>query len=269
MKTSLLSVYGVAFGLLAASSAPALSHRQNIYSFPSRLPSGALSFPAKPTTVVDPVVEPVKDDTAALRAEADRLRTQLEDVLNWILANFRGRFPVPESMLSRMDMPLLQDGDALHPDLVTLFRLGTQEVQVVEAAVQAAKTEIEALHDAIALATAQSTSEGTVSIPPHEEEAAPIRAQLMADLEVALGRDRLERFLAVAGKDLDRRFLYFGAAVRIIRFELLSDDEGGGLRIRDEVVTADDTGRRKIEAVEFESAEMPRAYAPYFLHLGL
>lgn len=220
-------------------------------------PPSAASTPADATAKLE-----------SLRAELEQSRAERDAVLNWVLENLSGRVPVPEMLISYMDIPVMDEAGKTHPHLVALLRLTPEEAAMLDVALADA---LEACKMVWArIATPGRTFSGAVyaTVPPHEEEGAEIRRRLEDAVRDVLGGGRAQLFWQAATRDLNRRFVFFGAGLRVIRFTPVvfaaaDGTETRGIRIHDELVTADESGVRHIEAVEFEAAEIPAEYEFY------
>lgn len=202
------------------------------------------------------------DANTGLARENEALRSQLSALLKWILDNFRGRYPVPEHLVQRLDVPALTEEFRVHDDLAALLRMTPEERARLDAAFQSARLMADAAEAAVTRAAVPSASELVIEIPPHEEQGDGIRRHLMAALDAALGTNRAPWAAAAAARDFDRRFGSFGREHRTVRFEL-AYPEGGGepwIRIRDERMSTESDGRQRRESVEMTTERLPPEY---------
>ncbi len=227
----------------------------------------AVAEPAVPTRT-----EALQAENAALRESADgllreneQLREHLSAVLGWILANFRGRYPVPERLVGKLDVHAVSDDFTLHEDLAEMLRITPEERESINAAFLSAREMVAAAEEEVLVALSPTPEVGLVEIPPYEERGAEVRQHLVAALESALGSNRAPWATSAAGRDLERKFGGFGRGTRTIRFELVYGDAESGpvVRIRDQREMPDGEGRRRIDAVEMEGETIPPEYQPY------
>ena len=232
--------------------------------------------PAGEPLVVPSRVEALAEENDALHAandgllqENESLRQQLTGVLNWILANFRGRYAIPERLVDRLDVAAVADDFTLHEDLAEMLQITPEERERINEAFQAARAMVETAENEVMMASAPSPDVGVIEIPPFETRGAEVRDHLLAALDSALGSNRAPWAASAAGRDLERRFGGFGRSSRTIRFELVYDSAGGApvIRIRDQRETPDGEGRRRIEATEIETDGVPAEYMPYVSRL--
>ncbi len=200
-----------------------------------------------------------------MASENDRLRRQLNDLLRWILDNFQGRYPIPERMVARLDVPAVTDDFRVHDDLAELLRLTPQERERLDDAFRSARAMAEAAELSVMRPSMPSPGELVIEIPPHADQGAEIRSHLLAAIESALGSNRAPWAAAAAERDLDRRFHGFGADHRTIRMELVyrPDAPEPWIRITDERASVVGDGRVRRESLEVTTEALPAEYQPY------
>ncbi len=196
-----------------------------------------------------------------LQSQLNCARAERDGAMNWILANLSGRIAIPAALVDAVDAPVFDDGLQLHADLKKLVRATDLEAAAIAEGLANALQEARTLWGSIIRASGATADEWVVTIPPHEAEGEAIRARLAESITAAIGPARAGLLWRAATRDLNRTFIYFGAGARLIRCTNLADTEGvAGFRIHDELITADENGLRRIEAIEFEAPEMPPAY---------
>ena len=198
-----------------------------------------------------------------LQTENQRLRARLDDVLNWLLENVRGTFPLPEDPLD--------DALAVNPDLARLLRLTDEETARLRTAFAESREVLQELETENISVENPAEYQVVLSIPPYAETAEPVREALFGDLLRTLGRARYDRFLQVAGAGLEERFGHFGAEDRTLSFEAFADEASGAARlfVRDERALPDaaDPDRVNVTASERVVATLPEEYEPYWAWL--
>ncbi|MCX7818908.1 MAG: hypothetical protein N2652_06865 [Kiritimatiellae bacterium] len=204
-----------------------------------------------------------------MAADNERLRRQLDDLLRWILENFQGRYPVPERMVGRLDLPAVTDDFRVHDDLAELLRLTPQERARLDDAFRSARAMAEAAELAVMRPSMPSPRELVIEIPPHIEQGREIRERLIAAIEAALGPHRASWATAAADRDLDRRFHGFGADHRTIRLELVyrDDHDQPWIRITDERASVLGEGQVQRLSREITATTLPAEYTPYLERL--
>ena len=203
-----------------------------------------------------------------LETENARLRSRLEDMLNWILDNVRGTYPLPETQMANLRVAPAGDDLAVSEDLVQLLRLNEEEIGRIDAAflgTESVLREIEAENISV---DNPADRQVVLNIPPYAEEGRMVREDLYGELEKTLGAARFNRLLQVGETGLEEAFEYFGEADRTLLFEELVDSGSGNsqLFVRDERVLPDkdDPLRHDVTASERVVTELPEEYYPYW-----
>ena len=227
---------------------------------------------AKPAAV--PAPGPVSEaDRLARRSfqlemENARLRGRLDDMLNWILDNVRGTFPLPEGQMANLHLAPVDTNMATSGDLAELLRLNDEEIGRLDAAFLGTRSVLQELETENISVDQPSESQVVLNIPPYAEDGQLVREELYNELKKTLGAARFDRFLQVAEAGLDEQFEYFGEADRTLQFEALRDEQSGAdqLFVRDERVrpAKDDPLRQNITASERIVTELPAEYYPYW-----
>ncbi|MDZ4199481.1 MAG: hypothetical protein U1E27_09380, partial [Kiritimatiellia bacterium] len=190
------------------------------------------------------------------------LREQLIDLFNWILTTFKGHVPLSESLVARLDLPVVNDEGVLHPDLETFLRITASERETINQALTAASEAIESLNRSALRIEFPDESRLVAIRPPYPEEGEKVRQRLLTDLDGALGIYRFDRFLRAAQKDLDRAFDTFGRSERTIEMDLTASPESGEeiLRIRDQIRLPEEDGSVRTETREIATRNLPPDY---------
>lgn len=206
-----------------------------------------------------------------LQSENQRLRARLDDVLNWLLENVRGTFPLPEDQMANLRIEPLDDALEVNPDLARLLRLTDEETARLGTAFAESREVLQELETENISVENPAEYQVVLSIPPYADTAEPVREALFGDLLRTLGRARYDRFLQVAGAGLEERFAHFGAEDRTLSFEAFADEASGAARlfVRDERALPDaaDPDRVNVTASERVVATLPEEYEPYWAWL--
>ena len=206
--------------------------------------------------------------TFQLEMENARLRGRLDDMLNWILDNVRGTFPLPEGQMAHLRLVPVDTNMAVSADVAQLLRLNDEEVDRLDAAFMGTKALLQDLETENISVDKPSESQVVLNIPPYAEDGQLVREELYGELKKTLGAARFDRFLQVAGTGLDEKFEYFGEADRTLQFEAVQDAVSGDsqLFVRDErvVPNRDDPLRQDITASERIVTELPKEYYLYW-----
>lgn len=231
-------------------------------------PGNAASVPAAVPSAPAAQRDPLERKAFQLEMENVRLRARLDDMLNWILDNVRGTFPLPEGQMANLRLAPVDTNMAVSDDLVQLLRLNDEEVDRLDAAFLGTKSLLRDLEAENISVDNPTESQVVLNIPPYAEDGQLVREELYGELKQTLGAARFDRFLQVAGLGLDEQFEHFGEVDRTLLFEAVRDAVSGDsqLFVRDErvVPNRDDPLRQDITASERIVTELPQEYHPYW-----
>ena len=226
---------------------------------------------ASETAVFVPIPAPADHYTAhefiRLQTENQRLRARLDDVLNWLLENVRGTFPLPEEQMANLRIEPVDDSLEVSPDLAQVLRLSEAEKGRMGEAFQESREVLRELETENISVETPAEYQVVLSIPPYAESGEAVRGALYGELLQTLGKARFGRFLQVAGAGLEERFDYFGASDRTLSFEAFADELSGAARlfVRDERALPDesDPDRVNVTASERVVSRLPEEYEAY------
>lgn len=203
-----------------------------------------------------------------LEMENARLRGRLDDMINWILTNVKGTFPLPENQLAHLRLAPVDDDMAVSDDLARLLRLDEAEIGRLDGMFLDTRTVLRELESANISVDARAENQVVLSIPPYAEEGLVVREDLYGELKRTLGSARFARLLQVAEAGLEEKFDYFGLSDRTLEFEALRDAATGEVQlfVRDERILPgkDDPQRLDVVASERIVAELPEEYRAYW-----
>ena len=223
--------------------------------------------PVFPAAAPAPDPDPWQRKAYALETENAKLRGRLHDMLNWMLENVRGTFPLPEAQMANLQLMPVDENMAVSEDLAEVLRLSDQELDTLDATFSGTRTVLRELEAEKISVAEPGENQVVLSIPPYAEEGQVVREELYGALKQTLGAGRFDRFLQVAEDGLDARFDYFGEADRTLEFEAVQDAASGDpqLFVRDERVrpSKEDPLRQDITASERIVTELPDEYYPY------
>ncbi|MCF7837213.1 MAG: hypothetical protein K9N49_01140 [Candidatus Marinimicrobia bacterium] len=231
--------------------------------------AAANSVPAAPTA--DPRAA-TAEPRGALAAENGRLRrmnaqlqTQLTDLLNWILRNFRGRYPLSEEHLERLALRPVTPAFTLHPEVADFLRVTPEEEALLNDALAYVHWAVNEIESAGREIERPAADKSIIRHPPFPEAGLALREDLYHAFEMALGPERLDRFLLVAEENLTAEFSYFGQGQRTVIFQTVFAPDTGQpyLRIKDGWILRDAENRTTVQAVESDHENLPRDYADY------
>ena len=203
-----------------------------------------------------------------LEMENAKLRARLDDMLNWILDNVRGTFPLPEGQLANLRVVPVDTNMQTSADLAEVLRLSDEEIDKLDTAFLGTRSVLQELETEKISVDQPAEKQVVLNIPPYAEEGELVREELYGELKRTLGAGRFDRFLQVAEAGLDEKFEYFGNADRTLEFEEVTDAVSGAaqLYVRDEraLPSKDDPLRQDITASERLVTELPAEYYAYW-----
>lgn len=256
---------------VASSTSPETSPPPTLAAAPAPEESPRAAPAPKP---VVPASGPSASEEAlarkAFQLEMDnaRLRGRLEDMLNWIVANLKGTFPLPDNQIANLRLlPMDESLEGVSEDLIRLLRLNDTEIDSLDTAFIGTHTLLRDLEEAGIAVESPSPNQVVLNIPAFADEGHEAREELYAELKRALGTPRFNLLLQVAEDGLDEQFENFGDQERILEFEALTDPAGGGeqLFVRDERArpSKKDPFRVDLTTSERIVTELPPEYYTY------
>jgi hypothetical protein len=237
-------------------------------------PDTVAPAPVATAPAVAPLPEPLDDRPdesrealAALGEAHAALQDRYDKVLQWMMENYRGKYPLSENLMQRLRIAPLDAELAVSADLVEMLRLDAGERVLVQDIFNYVREELHAAEADIALVTEATDDRVTFAIPPYAEQGAALRNDLLLTLEDTLGAPRLDRLLAVAGQDLREQFHYFGEAERTLTFQIVHPVTPGAhdpyLVIRDGWTVPDGDSVRLTKVTETAVDALPASYRAY------
>ena len=203
-----------------------------------------------------------------LEMENAKLRGRLDDMLNWILDNVRGTFPLPDHQMANLRVVPVDTNLEVSADLAEVLRLDDAEIDRLGSAFIGTRAVLKELETEKISVDQPAEKQVVLTIPPYAEEGQIVREELYGELKRALGAARFDRFLEIAEAGLDEKFEYFGEVDRTLEFEEVTDAVSGAaqLFVRDERVlpSKDDPLRQDITASERLVTELPDEYYAYW-----
>ena len=200
--------------------------------------------------------------------ENAKLRGRLDDMLNWILDNVRGTFPLPDHQMANLRVVPCDTNLEVSADLAEVLRLDDAEIDRLGTAFIGTRAVLQELETEKISVDQPAEKQVVLTIPPYAEEGQFVREELYVELKRALGPARFDRFLQIAEAGLEEQFEHFGEVDRTLEFEEVTDAASGAaqLFVRDERVlpSKDDPLRQDITASERLVTELPDEYYAYW-----
>ncbi len=215
-----------------------------------------------------PERDPLERKAFQLEMENARLRGRLDDMLNWILDNVRGTFPLPEGQMANLRLIPVDTNMEVSVDLAQVLRLDEKEIGRLDTAFIGTRSVLRDLETEKISVDQPAEKQVVLSIPPYAEEGGLVREELYGELRKTLGPARFDRFLQIAEAGLEEKFEHFGEVDRTLEFEEVTDAATGAaqLFVRDERVLPgkDDPLRQDITSSERLVTELPDEYYAYW-----
>ncbi|HMP73420.1 MAG TPA: hypothetical protein PKE55_09185 [Kiritimatiellia bacterium] len=200
---------------------------------------------------------------AARLAEAE---ARYEALVQWLLENVRGRYPVPERLVNRLNVNPVSEDFGMSEDLQELLRLEPDRRVLVDEVLRYTKAVLGELERSQLEVASVSADQVTLYIPPYPELGRVAKEDLYHGLEVAMGPVKFDRMLDVSEASLRGQYHHFGEAERLLTFQLMVPESGSVnpyVLIRDEWVTSEGPSVRRTEVVETAVVEIPAPYQAY------
>jgi hypothetical protein len=216
--------------------------------------------------VVPPANEAVEINQALL-AENAELEGKFNKMVQWMVDNYRGKYPLPERLVNRLRITPLNENNEINPDLIEMLHMTDQEKSMVQDVFDYVRENISATELDNALITDQKPDQITFSIPTYADKGLALKEDLYLTLENTLGSPRFDRMVDVAGQDMREQFNYFGEASRTLTFEIVRPQKEGDhppyLLIRDGWVVPEGDSVRLTKVTEKAVTELPESYQAY------
>lgn len=204
------------------------------------------------------------DENIALKGKYDKMA-------QWVLDNFRGKYPLPERLVARLRITPMDESLAVNGELAEILRMTDEEKALVQDVFNFVRTSITEAELDRALITEQDDNKITLSIPTYPEVGEGLREDLYMTLEDTLGAARFDRMMDVTGPEMDQQFHYFGQASRTLTFEVIHPQPGETfspyLLIRDGWIVPDGESVRLTKVTETAVTELPASYKAYQPHI--
>ena len=265
------------FGTRSGANPSAAAELKNSSKTLSAQPAGAKVSRSGESAfgAADPVADlaikasQLNEENLRLRTQNSELQNRLVAVLNWILTNFRGKYPLSEAHMAKLQIPPLTDEFTLHPDALDFLKITPDEEQKVNDAFAYARQTLDEIEAAIITVTNPRPDKVILHIPTFPEDGKLLQDDLYAALDTTLGQDRFDRFMQVSETGLKQNFYQFGEASRTMVFELAyeGDSTTPQLKIKDGWVIDLGPNSRQVTAVESFVTNLPTKYNSYLAWL--
>ena len=248
----------------ASLAAPAATPVRPLATASRRLQAAREAAPvAAPAAAADGSV--LAEENRQLKQQNRELQGRLSAIMNWILANFRGKYPLSEGQMSRLQLQPVNGDFTLSDEVTDFLKVTPVEKEDINDALAYARDYLSQIEAALITVTNPRPDKVILHIPTFPEEGKALQEDLYSAIDVTLGPTRFDRFLTVAETGLKSNFSYFGEASRTMVFELAYAQDGGSpmLKIKDGWVIEIEPGLRSVTATETYVTNLPAGYAGY------
>ena len=225
-------------------------------------PSGSetpVSTPGETNVTAKAIDQQLLDDHLALQQRYNKM-------VQWMIDNYRGKYPLPQHLVGRLRIAPLGEDGALNPELVEILRLSDDEKAQVEdifTYIRASLTEAELDR---ALITEQSEDQITITVPTFADVGGSLREDLFMTLETTLGGPRFDRMVDISGEQLREQFNYFGEASRTLTFQVIyptGNEHPPYVLVKDGWVIPEGESVRLTKVTETAITRLPETYRNY------
>lgn len=218
-----------------------------------------------PPRVVEVANQDLQEQIQTLQHEKTQIQQQLTDFLNWLLVNYKGRIPLPESYMAKLRLSPINEDMVLNAEVAQILNITPDEEAVLNDAFRATETFLNEMETAIMDIYEEEPGKIVVQVPAFSEEGRLIREDLLVALEATLGAERFDRFMDVSEAELEETFLEFGEKARTIVFEVVYDENSDEpwLQIKDGWIAVDENQRKIVTATQITVPELPEEYGSY------
>ena len=210
----------------------------------------------------------LQTENAELRSINQKLQSQLAEVFNWMLDNYKGRYPLRENQITNLNLAAVSPEFNVAPAVADFLHLNTEETEKLNDIFQYGGRVLQDIQDSTATLTETEDGQVILHFPEFSAEGALLQEDIYYALETTLGPVRMDRFMNVSKNSLNERFQYFGNASHTIVFEpfYVADDQPLLWQIKDGWVINEENGKM-ITATEQLVEELPVNYATYSAYL--
>lgn len=231
--------------------------------------AGAAVAPAeaKSNLPSDPAKGESRDVNQELLREHTDLKGRYDKMLQWMMENYRGKYPLAERLVSSLRIEPMTGTGEINPDLVEMLKLNDEEKALVQDVMTYVQASLKQAERQRARVTEQTNLRITYEVPTFVEEGASLKEDLYLGLEAAIGAARFDRMVDVAGTALREKMHYFGEASRTLTFEVIMPPYEGAhppyVLIRDGWMIPEGDSVRLTKVQETAVMDLPESYRPY------
>lgn len=229
--------------------------------------AGAPLSPVEETPAQTASKDENRAQSRALEEENLQLNRQYEELTQWMIENYQGKYPLPERMVNALRLDTVTKSGEISPDLAEILRLSDEEKGQMKSAIDYARSLIRQTERDLVTVKEQSELRISYEVPVFPEVGRILRDDMFYSLENTLGAPRFDRMLDVAGESMRQELHYFGEASRTLTFEIVMPANAGDhppyLMIRDGWMVPDGESVRVTTIKETAALGLPENYRDY------
>jgi len=214
---------------------------------------------------------PTEDINQQLLDEHVELQGRYNKMIQWMMDNYRGKYPLPERLVSNLRISPMTDQNEINPDLVEMLNMTDQEKVLVQDIFNYVKANLSQAELERMTISDQQPDRITFSVPTFPEIGGLLREDLYQTLESTLGGPRFDRMVDVTEQDMREKFNYFGEASRTLTFQVIYPDVEGAhtpyVLIKDGWIIPEGDSVRLTKVTETAVSTMPASYQTYQQYL--
>ena len=227
----------------------------------------AMAQPAVAATEIKSEASTDQDVNQDLLAAHTELEGKYNKMLQWMFDNYRGKYPIPERLVSSLRISPVDDKGQVNPDLVEMLKLTDQEKVLVQDVITYVRKSLQQKERELVQVTEQREDKITYTVPVFPDAGQMLRDDLYATMEKTLGTPRFDRMLDVTEESMREQMHYFGEASRELSFQVIKPPVEGQhppyLIIRDGWVVPEGDSVRVTKVTETAVMKLPDSYQDY------
>jgi len=214
---------------------------------------------------------PTEDINQQLLDEHVELQGRYNKMLQWMMDNYRGKYPLPEHLVSKLRISPMTDQHEINPDLVEMLKMTEKEKGLVQDIFNYVRDNLTRAELERMTISDQKSDSITFSVPTYNEVGGLLREDLYHTLESTLGGPRFDRMVDVSEQEIREAFNYFGEASRSLTFQVIYPEVEGAhapyVLIRDGWIIPEGESVRLTKVTETAVSTMPEVYQTYQQYL--
>jgi len=223
------------------------------------------------TVVEEEIAGPAEDINQQLLTEHVELQGRYNKMVQWMMDNYRGKYPLPERLVSKLSISPVMDNNEINPDLVEMLKMTPEEKVLVQDMFDYVKVNLSQAELERMTIAEQKPDSITFTVPTYAEVGGLLKEDLYQTLESTLGGPRFDRMVDVSDQEMREKFHYFGEASRTLTFQVIYPEVEGAhapyVLIKDGWIIPEGNSVRLTKITETAISSMPESYQSYQQYL--